>query len=312
MNNQEQDQMNANSAANGSGDGANNSALNNASRAINYDKDDFDSGVHSAIIQAPFPFDPIFSKFLEVAGLEGNLSSAVIFGIYGTVEASAKDGKWVEISGYDMLEGQEPTETFDNYLSPSTARRYAIDLCCVYAKGKCTPANIKNYFLSHNVKGISNNIVEAICRYAVSKYSHIISDDTISEAIKTSTWLRYRLTYSSTARICHDAIEAMGRQLAVKVLGEEQVEAVRDALSSPWSKEKNELIGSRTAGLVYIYMLACQRDMGEWYQGTRAVESLPIFVRLAARSYFDSLIKSMPVVDHGTDDETLHKAGVFF
>lgn len=152
----------------------------------------------------------------------------------------------------------------------AVARIWLYDLCLAQQQGQLSRESVRSYFIASRVSSVPANCIPIIVYVASAIPTLVIGRDTLQRAAEFE-WLRYRITFSSTADLCQRSLESPH---VVGLLDDGQEEAIAASLAAPSDRAANRAITARTRVICGEYLKSVRALPDGWKQYERALQEV--------------------------------------
>lgn len=164
--------------------------------------------------------------------------------------------------------------------------RYALELLACCKVKMLNIRNIKSYFLSQDETKVNGASILDWLHQVKAHIPQLMSDQNIRNSMSPTDFMRYHTTYSSTAGIVQEAISFAG-----VIFSGATAALVNAAAQSPWDRATNAQIPKKAVMVAAAYVKATRKDVGDWYQGEKAVAAFPPAIFLAYVEFFRAVMR---------------------
>ena len=131
-----------------------------------------------------------------------------------------------------------------------------------------------------------------LVRWAAAVVPKVMADPALRGMLSNEAFIKYHTNLATTPGLVNSFFQAMGSSLNNLVSPATQA-LVAAAVAAPWDRAALDAIPVSVVAMAYQWHLAAKTKFGEWYQGTKAANSVPSTSNLQWRAAFERMVVIM-------------------
>ncbi|APG78140.1 hypothetical protein [Beihai sesarmid crab virus 3] len=156
------------------------------------------------------------------------------------------------------------------YESIDGAFRWLVDLIACYQTRPMNGTNIESYFMAISGTRVRGKIIVPLIEFAAASFPKVTDNSDLRTGLSKAKFMRYHTAKCSTPGLVSRFLNSVPTLRAK--LADATVEAlIADAVADYWDLDKAELIPKRLLVAAFIYFEVSKIEVGDWYQGKRAM-----------------------------------------
>lgn len=179
-------------------------------------------------------------------------------------------------------------------LNEPSARHWIVNLVNASKKKPLTGDNVDGFFASVMHTGTKGSAVASFINVISAFFPDSVSDGAFRATLVDGMWTSYRVTRVSTGKII---ITVMNELKELGVISSADELAIVASANAPWDVALSTKISSKVVGYACLFLQAAGTPIESWYQGSKAVDGLPVSKVRALKMVFKKYIDLKNNVD---------------
>lgn len=168
-----------------------------------------------------------------------------------------------------------PKQAFRNLVADRhKALFWLLNLAACHQVKPLRANNIGNWFRMTSRVAVSGRTILRVLDFAATSIPNIMTNDDLRPLLDDNQFMEYHTAYSSTAKLVQEMLDSCP-QVTNHMFSAETRAAVAASVADPTSRDLNNAISQQAILATVAYHRAVGKQIDAWYQGDKAVASLP-------------------------------------
>jgi len=167
-------------------------------------------------------------------------------------------------------------KVLDLELSEMNGSGWLLDLVASQQVANLDNKNIKSYYAMLGMMKVDCARISKIIVYAASKIDKIMIVEAGRSLLSDNDWIKYHTSYSSSAQLASMFIEGITPDIRAALgFTDDDIAKITQSKMSPYDRVLNASLNTQVLAATHVYLEVYDVKFGKWYQGKRAISSVP-------------------------------------
>jgi len=255
------------------------------------------------------PMDPVdlslnYLEFLQLNNINNRYHGILLFVLNLTVLDIVKNERGPNFDVPDAPLGATPVVIAERELlvasvqvdstlieeSRAKGNGYMLTMAAAYQTKPITIENIKGFFTSQGILTSDNSFILKLVRFFASMVPRIMDNVFLRGQVIGGLWSEYHTAHSSGQILIPRFLEALPPQFTSLVSANDRA-LVTAAAANRWDQASQDAIPVRIVAMTQIFITASKGEVGDWWQGKRALTQISIMDHVTFKNLFKKMLE---------------------